>query len=168
MKTKDLILSGLFAAMLCISSVIIIPIGTIPVTLSVFAIALISTTLPAKCAFFSIVVYIFAGLLGLPVFAGFNSGFSALIGPSGGYIWSYLFFPLIAGKRKQAASKATIMLRLSLAMALMYIMATVQFVIVQSVTFYQAALVCVLPFIIFDIAKIFLATIISDRLQKIA
>lgn len=39
------------------------------------------------------VVYLLLGTLGLPIFAGFQSGVEKLVGPTAGFLWS---FPLIA------------------------------------------------------------------------
>lgn len=170
MKTKNIILSGIFAAILCIFSVITIPIGTVPVTLSVFAVVLVSVILPVRCAFLSIIVYIFIGFAGLPVFAGFTSGTSVLFGPTGGYIWSYIFFPLIIGlwKRNTPLSVKRIFVRALIALIVMYIGGTLQFCIVQSVSVSKALFVCLFPFIPFDIIKIVLACVVGVRMKRIS
>ena len=49
---------------------------------------------------FSNILYIFAGLSGLPIFAGFGSGIIHLFGPTGGYIFGFVFAAGIAGSLK--------------------------------------------------------------------
>jgi biotin transport system substrate-specific component len=69
----------------------------VPITLQVFAVILIGLTLPWPVAFLALAEYVAAGLLGLPVFSGGNSGPAWLLGATGGYIYGFLVAaPVIA------------------------------------------------------------------------
>ena len=94
MKTRDLVICALFAAMTAILAQISIPFpGGVPLTLQLLSISLCGVLLGSKRGFMSILVYIILGAIGLPVFAGFSGGFQYIVGYSGGFIIS---FPLVA------------------------------------------------------------------------
>ena len=165
MKTKNLVTSGIFTAVICIFSCLTIPVGTVPVTLSLFAVVLVSVVLGAKNAFMSSLAYIFLGLAGLPVFSGFQSGVMHLLGPTGGYIWSYLFISLIIGYSSDKSCPC-IFFSSFFSLIVSYILGTLQFSIVQSVSFVSALYICVIPFVLFDIIKIALAIILGTNIKK--
>lgn len=80
------------AAIVSVLSPFTIPIGVVPITLQTLAVALIATVFKPREAFFSILLYLVLGAIGLPVFAGGSSGgFASLFGPTGGYL---LAFPI--------------------------------------------------------------------------
>ncbi|MHB8339199.1 MAG: biotin transporter BioY [Ignavibacteriaceae bacterium] len=85
-----------FAFLTAIASQITIPIKPIPFTLQTMVVVLSGAFLGAKKGFYSQVIYLLAGCLGLPVFAQVPDaaiGFARLFGPTGGYL---LAFPVAA------------------------------------------------------------------------
>ena len=68
-------------------------IGPIPYTMQNFAVILTGLLLKPKFAFLAQLFYLFLIALGLPLAAGFKGGFTVLLGPTAGYLWS---FPLVA------------------------------------------------------------------------
>ena len=100
MKTKhtlfELSLSALFAAVTVICAWISVP-APIPFTLQTLAIFTACAFLGFKGAVLSTLTYVMLGVIGLPVFAGFRGGFSALIEPGGGFVWGFLLIPLAYG-----------------------------------------------------------------------
>ncbi len=87
MKTKQLLLCALFAALTAIGSLVKIPLPgmTMPITLQVFFMIMAGLLLEPKYALVSQLVYMAIGLLGLPVFSG-GGGISYILMPSFGYI----------------------------------------------------------------------------------
>ena len=69
----------------------------VPVTLQSAAVVFMGITLGSKRAAAAIALYLFEGLIGLPVFAGGLSGLPILIGPSGGYLFGFLPSTFLAG-----------------------------------------------------------------------
>ena len=153
---RKLILTALFAAIISIASPIYIPIGTIPVTLSVFAIFLSGSILPPVYAISSTLVYIALGAVGLPIFSNFEGGIGKLVGYTGGFIWSYPLMALIIALSVRLFGKRNI-LSLSLgmlaALAVCYTMGTAWYGHLAGVSFEVGLKACVYPFIGFDIAK---------------
>jgi biotin transport system substrate-specific component len=71
-----------------------LPFTPVPLTGQTFAVLLAGALLGARRGFASQVAYLAAGAAGLPVFAGGGATAIHLLGPTGGYLWS---FPVAAG-----------------------------------------------------------------------
>lgn len=168
-----LTLCALFAAVLCILSPIAIPIGPIPMTLGLFGVLLAAASLPPLSSTLSVAVFLLLGLCGLPVFSGGGSA-SALLGPVGGYLWSYLLCaPLVSLLTRRIAPQAAVgvsLIRGTLACLagtlLCYTCGTLQFIAVTRSSPLSALLVCVLPFLPLDLLKCLLAASVSRRLRQ--
>lgn len=163
MKTKTIVICAVFAALMCVFSVITIPTGIIPITMGTFGIMLTAVILGAKRGAVSVAVFILLGAVGLPVFSGFKGGVQVLFGPTGGYIWSYIPMAVIIGavSKKLPESRVTAVLKVVLGclagMAVLYALGTVQFMAVQKTGLIKSLSACVIPFIPFDLAKAVLA-----------
>lgn len=97
---KNLVLIGMSAAIMAVISQLSIPMPTgVPVTIQVMGVALIGAILGWKRGFFAILVYILAGAVGMPVFAGFKGGIQCLLGMTGGYILAWPVMGICCGIR---------------------------------------------------------------------
>lgn len=167
MKTKDLVLCAIFAAIISIFSVITIPIGQVPVTMSVFGILLTSYILGPRRATIATAIYILLGAVGLPVFSGFRGGLPVLFGATGGYIISYIPVAIVAGivfsKRKTFFGAVA---GGGVSVIICYLLGTIQLMIVTNMPFVEALGVGVIPFIIFDAIKIVVASIVGIGVSK--
>ena len=173
MKNRDIVIVGILTSLMCIFSVVILPINTIPITLSVFSVFFISTISGLKKSLFTVIIYILCGCLGLPVFSGFQGGFSVLFGPTGGYITGYLFISIIVGSCSDKAKKFTFQKRFNyllissfIALILCYMLGTIQFSLITNLHIKEAVFLCVYPFILFDIIKIVMAIILAETTRK--
>lgn len=176
MNTKTIVICAIFAAILCVFSVMTIPIGPVPISMGIFGVMLTAVMLGIKKGTISVVVYILLGAVGLPIFSGFKGGFQVLIGATGGYIWSYILVALLIGliTLKLPKNKWLAMLQILIACLLgivvCYAAGTIQFMAVQDAELAYAVSVCVLPFIPFDIIKALVAAYlgytISEALKK--
>ena len=165
-KTAYITRCALFAALLCLISPIAIPVGAVPITLSVFAVLLAALLLDWKAATVAVGVYVLIGCCGLPVFSGGQGGAGVLLGPTGGYIWSYV--PMAAlvskcgkGKPPWKACAASVG-----GLLVCYVCGTAQYALISGSGFIAALGVCVLPFAGFDVIKIAAAVILSHRIEK--
>ena len=158
--------SALMAAIICIFSVVTVPIGAIPVTMSVFSVMLIALFLDTKESVLSVVIYILLGAVGLPVFSGFKVGFQVLAGATGGYIWSYIVMAYIIGKTANKTSIIKMTISCIFGLIVCYLMGTCQFMAVTGTGVYESVLICVVPFVIFDILKAFMAAYVAYKLKK--
>ena len=85
MKTKDMILVALFAALTAVGAFIRIPLGFSTITLQFLFTALAGVLLGAKLGALSQAVYVALGLVGVPVFAS-GGGFQYVLHPTFGFL----------------------------------------------------------------------------------
>ncbi len=167
-----MVICALFAALLCVLAVITVPIGPVPVTLGVLGVMLTAVILGAKKGTVSVLVYLLIGAVGLPVFSGFKGGFAVLIGPTGGYAWSYILMALFIGAftkklpEKNVLAMLKIFIICLISVVICYAAGTVQFMAVQQTDLQKALTLCVIPFIPFDIAKAAITATIGLSVRK--
>lgn len=166
---RKLTVTALFSAVLCVLSPIAVPIGAIPVSLGLLGVLITALSLPIRQSLSAVAVFLALGLCGLPVFGGVNGGASVLIGPTGGYLWSYLLaVPLIGGLckllRKSSFSSPLACL---CGILICYACGTLQYSLVTHTPPLPAFFACVLPFIPFDILKAVLAVYLSRRIKPL-
>ncbi len=172
-QIRDMVLISLFAALIAVCSIITIP-TTVPFTLQTLAVFLAGSTLGLKRGTASVLVYILLGAVGLPVFSQFKSGISAIIGPTGGYIIGFIATVVIVGFfHDRFGSKIWInAAAMALGLLICYIFGTIWFIVVFNQTkggmdLIKALHICVIPFLLFDAAKIGAAAVISNRINAI-
>lgn len=166
-KLYSFILSALFAAVTVICAWITIP-TTVPFTLQTLAVCLMAQLLPLKYSLLSITIYIAMGAVGLPVFSGFQGGVGVLFGPTGGYILGFVFIVLVTGLVEKFLNDSPIVrvLAMFLGLLLCYLFGTLWFAFVTKTSLLSAVVLCVLPYVVFDGAKIILAALLYKRLKK--
>lgn len=96
MKTKSLILSALFAALITIGAFIKIPIPYLPFSLQVFFVNMSGLILGRKYGALAVIIYILIGLIGLPVFT-MGGGIGYLLKPSFGYLLGFIPMAYVSG-----------------------------------------------------------------------
>ncbi len=85
LRTKDIALCGLFTALIIVGSFIRIPVPVVPFTLQLLFTTLAGVLLGARLGTLSVLLYLFLGLLGVPVFTE-GGGFSYIFQPTFGYL----------------------------------------------------------------------------------
>ena len=90
-------------------------------------------------------------------------------GPTGGYIIGFLFTALIVGLMTDFLGRKLWVLAVSMVagLAVCYLFGTIWFMIAMHTDFVAALLTCVVPFLLADAAKIVVATVLVNRLDKI-
>ena len=168
LSIKNLSLMAIMSALLCLLAPVSIPIGPVPITLSIFIIYIISYLLDANSAVISVFIYLLMGIVGLPVFAGYKSGLGIILGPSGGYLISYLIVVYISSycNHKYYNNKTFQILAMFIALILCYICGTIWFSIFKKMTFVESLFICVFPFIITDVIKIIAAYMLGTEIRK--
>ena len=160
---------SLFSALICVCSFVSIPL-VIPITLQLFGVYLALFTLGGRRGLFCVLLYIFIGAIGLPVFSGFSGGISRLFDATGGYIFGFVILSLVYIALSKLLPRRRMFTALSSVLSLisLYLTGSMWYAFVyldgcESLT--HVLLVSVLPFIIPDVTKIFMAYIISKRIS---
>ncbi len=98
-KTSAVVLTIAFAALTALAAQwrFYLPFTPIPITGQTFAVLLSGAALGWRLGGTSQIVYVGAGLVGLPVFAGGGSGFETITGSSGGYLVGFVIAAALVG-----------------------------------------------------------------------
>ena len=162
MKIKDLTRIALFVAVIIICSYIAVPF-VVPITMQTMGIFICTLYLGRKKGTLAILIYVLIGIIGIPVFSGMKGGIGVLLSPTGGYVTGFLLCGYITGLAFEKTNKAV--LSCTLGLISLYAVGTVWFYIVNPVSLWGILSTCVLPFIIPDILKIFIAVYIKKVLR---
>lgn len=168
MKTRDLVICSLFAAITAILAQISIPFpGGVPLTMQTLAVSLAAILLGSKKGFISLFIYTLLGAIGLPVFAQFSGGIQIILGPTGGFILSFPLMAFVIGLIcERYNNKLIIFTAMILGSIINYAIGTVQFSFIMHTSLISAFIACVAPFILTGLVKAFLATIIGIKLKE--
>ncbi len=173
MKTKELILIGLFASIIAISTFIKIPIGPVPITLQLPAILLTGFLLGSKRASYSVLIYILVGLVGIPVFS-FGGGLSSVLSPTFGFVIGFIFAAMIVGQSHRFKINIPLYIFLSIcAIGVTYIFGVVHFYIIMNFvldtpySLVGVLQVAVIPFAIKDIISAIITVFLAISLTKV-
>ena len=95
-KTKKLVLSGLFTALITAGAFIKIPVPVVPFTLQFLFTTMAGLLLGPALGGASVAGYVLLGLLGLPIFAG-GGGFGYVLQPTFGYLVGFIVGAYVTG-----------------------------------------------------------------------
>ena len=161
--------AAVMAAVLSVLSPFVLPIGPVPVTLGLFAVWLTALLLPVREATASVLLYLGVGAVGLPVFAGAVGGVSVLLGPSGGFLWSFLFLTPVVSLLSHARGRLcrvprTVILILSTIVC--HFCGNLQYCVLFGTPFFASLAVTSLPFLLPDALKCIAAAAIARRFAR--
>ena len=97
---KNIFLALIGTILLAISAKIKIPFYPVPMTMQTLVILFLGITLGWRLGLFTIALYLFEGIIGLPVFSGTPEkglGIVYFLGPTMGYLLGFLFAVYFAG-----------------------------------------------------------------------
>ena len=170
MKVKDMTLTAVMAALVCIAGPLTIPAGPIPLSLATFAVYLSGTVLGKKRGTIAVALYLLIGIIGVPVFSGFSGGFQKLAGVTGGYLVGYLpcaFLSGLGAERAEEESRIWILpAKMAAGTAVLYTIGTAWFMIQSGNALGTALSLCVVPFLPGDAVKIAAAVMLTVPVRK--
>lgn len=165
---QQLCFIALMAGVMCLLGPLSIPIGPVPISVMTLLIYLSVYILGMKMGTISCVIYLMLGFVGLPVFAGYTGGAGKLLGPTGGYLVGYIFLTLLSGflMEKMAYRRIWCLLATIAGTAVLYVFGTAWFVVLMDCSIGYALSMCVVPFLIGDLAKIVLAELVGQEVRR--
>ena len=149
---------ALMAAVTCILAPMSIPIGPIPISLTNLVVYFTVYVIGTKAGVCSYCIYVLLGIVGLPVFSGYVGGPAKIAGPTGGYIGGFFI-------EKFKRNFVLTLVGWVLGTFVDYCLGTVWFVYVAHCSLLYALKVCVYPFIVFDLGKIVIATLLGHAVR---
>ena len=161
-STKNSVRAGLFAGAMAVCAWLAVPVSDIGLTMQTFGIFLALGLLGGKRGTVSIGIYLLMGLVGLPVFSGFRGGPGVLLGITGGYLWGFL----ASGLTYWALERFGKLPAMVCGLMACYACGTLWFLQYSGGGLAFVLLRCVVPYLIPDGIKIFLAWSLSRRLAR--
>jgi biotin transport system substrate-specific component len=96
-KLRWMVLASLMAALTAAGAYILVPIGPVPIVLSTLFVLLSGLLLGSRWGLVSMALYLLVGAIGMPVFSGGRGGLAHFLGPTGGYLFGYVFASWVTG-----------------------------------------------------------------------
>lgn len=167
----QLALSGLMTAIICILAPMSIPIpfSLIPISFTNLAIYFTVFIIGWKRGTISYLVYLLIGLVGLPVFSGFEGGVGKIAGPTGGYLIGFIFMTMICGifVEKFTGKIYMYVIGMIIGTCVAYGFGAAWLAYQTNRTFVEALLVGVVPYLLGDGIKIVVACIAGPMIRKV-
>lgn len=161
-RTQKIVLTGVLTALLCVLSIVSIPLPSgVPITLQTFAVALCGFVLGPVYGPVAVLAYLILGAVGLPVFAGMNSGLGVLAGVTGGYLWGFLPMALLCGLGARRENRALGIVLGVAGLACCHLCGSVWFALFTHRGPLEAFLLASAPYLIKDVISVVGAYLIS-------
>ncbi len=152
-----------------ISAKIKIPFYPVPMTMQTFVVIFIGAAFGWKIGIATISLYLFEGIIGLPVFAGTPEkglGLTYFTGPTMGYLIGFVFAAFIAGYVNLKTNLFFIFTKLCLSVSVIYIFGVLWLGILIG---WDKPIIelGVQPFLLAEIFKILLLTLLIKKVTKL-
>ena len=166
---KYLFIALLGSILLAISSKIKIPFYPVPMTMQTFVVLFIGIAFGWKLAVTTIFLYLFEGIIGLPVFSGTPEkglGLAYFTGPTMGYLIGFVVAGYFSGKFVYDNNLIKNFLKLSLATSFIYIFGLIW---LGSLIGWEKPLfkLGAQPFLIAELFKVLIATLAINQIKKL-
>lgn len=165
--TKNIILIGMFTAIMAILSQFSIPLpGNTPLTLQTFGAVLLGCVLGWKHGTTAMLVYLLLGAVGVPVFSGFRGGLGVLTSYTGGFLFGFLFLTFFSGLWKKNNSPILQGVCMAVGLCICYFFGALQYSLIAGVGFWQGVMISVAPFVIKDVVSLIIAAVAGRIICK--
>lgn len=169
---KMMVFSSLFTALIIVGSYISFPLpfSPVPIVLSNFFIILAGVMLGKWWGFTSVMLYLFLGIIGLPVFAGGKGGIAILLGPTGGFLLSFPVAAFVIGVISHQGKKSIIKDGIALLIGtflIIYGFGVPWLKFVLKVSWSKAFAIAMLPYLIGDAFKAGIALVLTKLLRPL-
>ena len=160
---------GVFITLTALSAFVRIPLPftPVPLTLQTFFVLLSGALLGRKLGVVTQAAYMFLGLFGQQVFTGTGCGSLYLLGPTGGYIVGFVLASFFAGSFliKEKQSSVAVFIKLLAADFIILFSGMLWLKVSLSCSLSKAFLLGFLPFVLGDILKVTLATVVYNKMR---
>ena len=153
--------------LLILSAKIKVDLYPVPMTLQPLAVLMIAMLCGRNISVAAVSLYLFQGIIGIPVFA-YGGGLPYLLGPTGGFLFGFLFASIIIGELADRGWGKLLfksVFAMLLGLFVIYICGVFQLSILKGFDF--AIINGLKPFIIGDFYKLILAALLIPQIWKL-
>ncbi len=166
---RVIVYTALFTALITIGGYLSFPIpfSPMPIVLSDLFVMLAGFFLGSTTGLSSVVLWIFLGTIGLPVFAGGKAGVAVLVGPTAGFLLGYMACAFVVGfiSTRGKASILKDFVALITGIVLMYAFGVPGLKLVLGLTWGKALAAGLIPFIPGTVIKMIVALALTKVLR---
>tara|TARA_Y100000590_G_C15656904_1_gene991010 strand:+ start:987 stop:1538 length:552 start_codon:yes stop_codon:yes gene_type:complete len=122
---KIILITILGSILLTISAKIKIPFYPVPMTMQTFVVLFLGVAFGYKIAVATVILYLFEGILGMPVFSNSPEkgiGVAYFVGPTMGYLVGFIFAAFLSGYFKYSSNFFIIFFKLVLSTSIIYLL----------------------------------------------
>ena len=171
-ELKRLVYTALATALIAVCAFITVPLpSAVAITLQGFGVYFALFFLGGRLGTLAVLLYIAIGAVGLPVFSGFTGGVGRLLDAGGGFIFGFLLASLVYWLLTYVFGERLKLVFALVSLALLYTSGALWYSLVYlgwgAAELSAVISTCVLPFIVPDTLKIFLAAFVAKRLERI-
>jgi biotin transport system substrate-specific component len=178
MKVYKYVFAAAFAALIAVSGFFIVPLpGGVPIVLKNLFVVLAGTVLGRFYGGIAVLIFLAAGLVGIPVFV-IPGGPAVFLTPLGGYLAGYFAGSLVSGlisglpSVNEKKTRLPFLIRLCIAsflgFALIDLCGALYLMLFKTMSFKTALIAGVVPFIIGDAIKFALSVPLALKLRPLA
>ena len=153
--------------LLILSAKIKVDLYPVPMTLQPLAVLMIAMLCGRNISVAAVSLYLFKGMVGIPVFA-YGGGLPYLLGPTGGFLFGFLFASMIIGEladRGGGKQNFKSVLAMLIGLIVIYAFGIFQLSILKGFDF--AIINGLKPFIVGDLYKLILAALVLPQIWKL-
>ena len=166
-KFRRLTFISLFAALLGLLSQVMIPLpGGVPLSLQTFAVALCGILLGWGSGVISVSVWLVLGVVGIPLFSGFQGGTAVLFGPTGGFLIGFLPLVLFCGIARPE-KRFLYYVFYSVGLFLCHFFGVLWFSFLSGQSFFTAAVTVSLPYFPKDLLSLVAADLCGRGISRV-
>ena len=166
---KTILIIFIGSILLTVSAKIKIPFYPVPMTMQTFAVLFLGLSFGYKIGLATVGLYLFEGIIGIPVFSNSPEKGVGLIyftGPTMGYLIGFLFATFLAGYLNFKTNIIFIFLKLIISVSVIYILGVLW---LGNLIGWDKPVIQfgVTPFLLAELFKIVLLTVISKKILKL-
>jgi len=167
-KQAGIVICASAVIAVCARLTLPLPFTPVPLTLANFAVLLVGMVLGSKRGFAAAALYLAWGAMGLPVFTSAGpGGVAQLLGPTGGYLWSYPLVAFIAGAiAERGIPTITRNVIAGICADVALFVGGISWLVIMTRSLRSAVVFGLYPFLFAEIMKVALAAGLSRRLQR--
>ena len=154
--------------LLSISAKTKIPFYPVPMTMQTFVVMFLGMALGFKLAVATIMLYLFEGLIGIPVFAA-GAGWTYFTGPTTGYLIGFIFAAFFSGYLNLKTNPIIIVLKLIFSVSFIYFFGLIwlyNFMGFEK-SLFEIFKIGAQPFLLAELFKILILAILAKQIFKI-